>query len=237
LNIQKLTAELMQKILVAEGELSISRTLGTFRLRFENDVPVQRSEDAVLEAETAAVREWAARYPELTVTYPQEKTGELTDLKDSSVRIEEYTVSAEIFVPEAFIKMHSGVGFRKILEEQYAQQTAALAEAVGKRLQKHEFRKMRLFGKSPYQRTFVMYVTGEAVRTETWMLPFSRFALDPLLWDSEICGMALLLCERLRGVFSEAFGDGVQLRIGRIEHEQCCTLIPNIMKEDAKCIE
>ena len=234
---QKLTAELMHRMLSAEGDLTITRQLGTYRLRFENGQLVLRTQDAFLEPETAAVREWAAGFPELTVTYPQRKTAELYPVDSSDVRIEEYTLSAQIFVPGEYTEKHSGIGFRKMLETKWEKQTGALTEAVCKRLKKHEFRTLRMFGAGACARNLALYVTAEAVRTDIWMLPFSRFGLYPLIWDMEICGMALLLREKLRAAFSEALGTNTDLRISRAESEQCCVLMPEPVTEEETICE
>lgn len=233
---QKLTAELMHRMLSAEGDLTVTRQLGTYRLRFENGQPVLRTQDVFLEPETAAVREWAAGFPELTVTYPQRKTAELYPAEDGDVRIEEYTLTAEIFVPGEYTEKHSGIGFRNMLETKWEKQTGELAEAVCKRLKKHEFRTLRMFGKGAFARSLTVYVTSEAVRTDIWMLPFARFGLYPLLWDIEICGMALLLREKLRAAFSEALETNTELRVTRAEPEQCCLLMPvPVTEEETIC--
>ena len=236
MNTWKLTNMLLQRTLNADGAFSFEWTLGMFQIRFENGQPVSRTQDAKLEQDAAEMRAWAEQYPMLNVTYPQTKTASVNDPLCKDCCTESFRLAAKISVTEKFIAEQTGAAFRKTLAEEWGANVTALTDAIAKLLRRHEFRTRRLFGKSLTRGKCIVTVSAEKVRSEIWMLPYSRFSLSPLLWDREICGMAVLLRERLHAVFAEGYGAQVSLRIIRNEREQRCMLIPEIIptEEDSE---
>ena len=227
-----LTTEMLHKELMArclDGKaFTVVKELGRFRSQAVKtaegwqEQPLDPIEP--IQAAAAEVRKLAEKFPELNITYPQQLLSEQQPVGDDSLRFTLRRTNAVIKVPEEFARLHSGSDFRRLLEDEWSGQVSALTDAVCKMLRKYELRTARMFS-AQYDRTsVVMQIARENISTEIWQLPFSRYDLYPLLWDSEVCGMAQLLRDRLRGALKEDCDDSHVLTVLRNEQKQQCLL-------------
>lgn len=197
-----LITELLTRCITADGNaFTIRKAIGIYRQHFiltedgwECD---RRTDTTAILARTEQIRQFAAMYPELTVTYPHNV---LQDDRAHTTETElwvESEATALIAVPESFVLKHGGSDFLALLEEQYPETISALAIAAEKRLLRHEVRTQRMFGKNNTVFPVVCNVTADAVCSEIWTLPLAEHGLRPLQWNGEVCGMARALANKL----------------------------------------
>lgn len=189
---------------------------GTAETPLDSFQPIQ---DAV-----AAVKKMLERCPELKATYPQKTVSESYPDGENGPRITLRQTDAVIEVPEEFAAQHSGKSFVGLLEKDWAEQTDTLVQQIAKRLRRYEIRTAAMFS-SAYDRTQItLTVAEEEIRSEIWTYPLEKCGLYPLQWDSEICGMAQFLRDRLDDVLKEDFDHSQVFTILRNETEHYCTL-------------
>lgn len=144
-------------------------------------------------------------------------------------RVEHHEVFAVLTLSKDFVSLHSGADFMALLRAEWSEQTNALAEAAAKHLRRHELRTARMFAERAGVPITLRLESGR-LESDIWSLPLSRFGLMPLMWDSEVCGMARLLAERLRDLLG-----GAEIMVEREEAAWRCrlTLPPGSVNRDA----
>ncbi len=180
----------------------------------------------------AEVRKVAEKFPELTVTYPQQILSQQQPVGNDSLRFLLRRTNAVISVSEAFARLRGGWDFKDMLLDTWQTQTDALILAVCKYLCKFEIKTARMFSEPNVATTVQLRVCSEEISTGIWAVPLSACDLYPLQWDSEICGMALLLADALRLRLQEECGDALRIFVRRDESAQICTLILNYLQQE-----
>ena len=230
-----LTAEMLQTDLfsevIAAGDqgFTMTKTLGT--LEYESDAegnPLPEKNRAVRDAiaqNAAAVRKLAEQYPDLQVTFPQTVVSEKIILTgETEQHFTAARTDAVITVPESFVQVHTGTAFRQLVQNEWASQFTDLTGQIAKRLRKHEMRTAKLFGENPDAASAVIRVTDETVESEIWTLLLAHCGFYPLQWDGEICGMAILLAERLKETLAADCGSMLETTVRRYAKEKFCTV-------------
>ena len=181
---------------------------------------------AQIQAAVSEVRQLAARFPQLHITYPQQLLSEQQPVGDENLRFALRRTNAVIEVPETFARFHGGCDFYALLQNEWQTQTDALTAAVCKRLRKREIRTAEMFG-AQYDRTEIqLHICRTEVCTDIWQIALEDHGLYPLQWDSEICGMAQCLADALRAQLKEDCGETLRISLRREEQaEQCLLLI------------
>ena len=183
------------------GDFTFTKEIGiavTYRNQNDTPLPVkQLSPD--LEINAAAVRGLGERFPSLNISFPATVLSEeKTDEHDGMYNIMTKTrTDAVIQVPAAFSEAHFGIAFQNMLRSDWQQQLTELTAQIAKRLQKHEMKTARLFGKNPDSAAVTFRVTAETAESDIWAILLERCGFYPLQWEGEICGMAKLLSELL----------------------------------------
>lgn len=233
---QNLTTDQLMKELLAEtldtngAGFTLKKMLGTVELRRNgNGEPLPETDASArtnVEMNAAAVRLLSERIPSLKITYPRTVLSETAVVGQNDITY--YTMmrtDAIIEVPEDFAQIHCGSAFQKLMNEEWSAQLADLTGQIAARLKKHELRTNRLFGKEDAKAAEVKFcVTAENIETDIWCIPLRRCGLYPLQWDGEICGMALLLKERLKEPLAEICGEVLEIAAARDNDQKLCTV-------------
>jgi hypothetical protein len=152
-----------------------------------------------IEMNAAAVRMLGERYPDLKIKYPQTVVSEKTVMTGGQKQyFTETRTDAVIQAPDSFVQVHTGAAFRQLLTEEWNEQLSKLTEQIVKRLRRHELRTARMFGGNPDAAAVHFRVTEDTAESDIWTVQLSHCGFYPLQWDGEICGMALLLAEKLK---------------------------------------
>lgn len=202
-----LSTELFTRCITADSEaLTIEKHLGLYRQRFvrtEDGWECNLRTDTTLIIHlTDQIRQFAALYPELKVTYPHKI---LSDERATTEKNEAWVESAALAVlevPEAFVKKYSGSDFLALLKQDWSAQLSALADAVKERLLRHEIRTRQMFGGKAPCHHVQCEIAADAVCSAIWYLPLSAYGLYPLQGNAELCGMARALAEKLGELLS-----------------------------------
>lgn len=230
LTTESLASELFSEaIAAADQSFTMRKELGTVTDRRDaegNPGPdTSRTARTQIEMNAAAVRMLAERFPELKVTYPQTKVSEKTvRTGDTEYTCTESRTDALISVPESFVQVHTGAAFRQLVAAEWTAQFTELTEQIVRRLRKHEIRTARMFGSNPESDAAVFRVTEETVESEIWTVLLTHCGFYPLQWDGEICGMAILLADRLKEALREDCGTLLETAVRRNAKEKCCTV-------------
>lgn len=239
LNAQALIAELLSQTLSAEADgFTLTKPLGVTTVSVREDgEPMPGSLHAAPEIEqnAAAVRIFAKKYPELKITYPQTVISESEESKPDE---EPYTVrrirtDARIEVPSEFVRQHNGSDYQELVQKDSAAQLENLTAQICKKIRRHELRTAELFSDTADDLTVTLRITEDAVSSDIWMIPLSRYGFFPLLWDTEICGMAVLLSKRLTEVIPAERGTQERIGVSRDDASQSCSVtIHYSLKQD-----
>lgn len=197
-----LRMELFSRCITAEGkDFTIRRVLGTYRqhfIRTEDGWQCDsRSDASHIHAITGQIRQFAAMYPELTVTYPHTVLSDPRAETDKDEAWVDSEAIALISVPADFAARHGGEHFLSVLQEGWQEQLTGLAIAAQQRLLRHEIRTRQMFGEDPSVISAVIFVGTESVFSEIWEIPLEKAGLHHLRWDEEVCGMARALALKL----------------------------------------
>ncbi|MCQ2407086.1 MAG: hypothetical protein MJ065_00975 [Oscillospiraceae bacterium] len=239
LNAQALIAELLSRSLRADAEgFTMTKPLGvtTVSIRADGE-PLPGSLHAAPEIEqnAAAVRIVAQEYPELKITYPQTV---ISECEDSQSGQDPHTVrrirtDAHIEVPSEFVRQHNGSDYQELIQKDAAAQLESLCTQICKKIRRHELRTAELFSAAADNLTASFRITEETVSSDIWMIPLSRYGFYPLLWDTEICGMAVLLSRRLTEIIPAARGTQERIAVTRDDAFQSCSVtIHYSLKQD-----
>lgn len=232
---EKISADLLMKELLAEAMLSggnaftIEKTLGTVESRRDENGNLLPDTDTAartdVEINAAAVRLLAERVPSLKISYPGKVLAEQTVCTgDVTVYSTLTRTDALIEVPEDFVQVHCGISFQKLMQEGWSEQLGDLTAQIAERLKKHEMRTNRLFGKEDAASAAVSFrITSETAESDIWCIPLHKCGLYPLQWDGEVCGMALLLIERLKEALN-GITDVLEIAAKRDEKQKLCTV-------------
>ena len=230
LTAQSLAAELLADLMTAEDQgFTIQKPLGSVEYSANEDGTPGKEQNPQarvdIETNAAAVRMLAERWPELKITYPQTVVSEKTVWTNGEPQhFTELRTDAVICVPELFVQVHSGASFRSLVQEEWRSQLTDLAEHITKRLRRHELRTARMFGPETDAGAAVFRVKEDTVESDIWRISLSQCGFYPLQWDGEICGMALLLAERLKETLAGDCGTMLETAVRRREEEKCCTV-------------
>ncbi len=230
LTTEMLRTELFSEVLAAKDQgFTMTKELGVIEFRTDADGnPIQdmnRTARGEIAQNAAEVRKLAELYPDMKVTYPQTVVSEKTIRTDDTEQHFKATrTDAVICVPESFVQVHTGTAFRQLVQNEWTLQFTDLANQIAKRLRKHEMRTAKLFGENPEAAAAVIRVTEETVESEIWTLLLSHCGFYPLQWDGEICGMAILLAERLKEALAEDCGSMLETTVRRYAKEKYCTV-------------
>ncbi|MBR4201711.1 MAG: hypothetical protein IKQ91_10670 [Oscillospiraceae bacterium] len=224
-----LAAELLNETMLAEGRgFTITKTLGilqTTRTGSGDPVPVQDVTRTEIEINAAAVRLLGERFPMLKITYPQTKLSEKSILTGQDpLIITETRTDAVIIVPEEFVQIHCGTAFQKLLQTEWAAQLDDLTAQIVKRLRRHELRTAEMFSDQALSASAAFFLTEDTAESGIWTLPISRCGFLPLQWDGEICGMALLLADRLKMLLADECGSMLEIAVRRDDAKKRCTV-------------
>ena len=234
-----LERELFSEILTAEDQgFTLTKQLGTVESETdtEGNLLFQPASEAriQIEANAAAVRLLGERYPALTIKYPQTVISEKTVRKDDTEQhFAETRTDAVIDVPEHFVQVHSGAAFRQLMEAEWTEQLTELTNQIAKRLRRHEMRTARMFGSNPDFASAVFRVTEDTAASDIWTVVLSNCGFYPLQWDGEICGMAMLLAQRLKEALAEDCGSLLKISLRREPAQKSCIVALNYsIKQD-----
>lgn len=222
----QLTAALMQQVIDTNGAaFTFETVLGNYETTEQKTAEGWQTSACSplneIAAGTEQVRELGNRFSSLKITYPQKELSAEHPSGNTAERIVLRQSQAHIKVPEDFAQLHSGVIFRRLLSEKWAEQTADLTAEIAAHLRRYELRSALLSGGDPVIR---LRVESETAAGESWMLPLSQFGLFPLGWDAEIVGMASDIADTLRNSLREECGAGFDVRVRRDEDAQCCVI-------------
>ena len=215
-----LAAELFSEAMRTNGKgFTLTKELGTLH------APGDTTE---LEMNAAAVRGLADRFPDLNITYPRTVLpGEEPDDPDAFCPSR---TDAVIIVPDAFVEVHCGTAFQQIVLEKYQEPLRELTAQIAKRLQRHEMKTTRLFGKEP---SASFRITAETAESGIWTVMLEHCGFYPLQWDGEVCGMALLLKQTISEAFADCSEEITEITAVRDPKQKCCTLtVQYSMKQD-----
>ena len=224
-----LAAELLNETLFAgDSGFTMTKELGILQIAQtgqEAPLPVDRNAQTQIEINASAVRMLGERFPMLHITYPQTVLSEKTDLTGTAPRsITETRTDAVITVPEEFVQLHCGTAFRQLLLSEWTAQLDDLTAQLTKRLRRHELRTAEMFAGDALSASASFRVTEDVIESEIWTLPLSRCGFLPLQWDGEICGMALLLADRLKMLLAADCGSMLETAVRRDAAKKCCTV-------------
>lgn len=221
-----LAAELLAESLNSEQGFTITKTLGTVKTRRAADGTMWVLSDAeAADVSRAAVKMVQERFPELDIRFRGVTVSEAAVRTDD----EEFTdiatrTEAVIAVPDSFVQHHNGTHFRQILQDEWLPQLSDLTEHITARLRRHEIRTARMFGRNPLAAAASFRITEDTAESDIWTIPLARCGFYPLQWDSEICGMALLLAERIKEALTEDCGSMLETAVRRNHKNRHCTV-------------
>lgn len=230
LTTEALSAELMNEtMLAADKGFTLTKPLGTLlTARAGTGAPYSASPAAArteIEMNAAAVRMLGTRFPALKITYPQTVISEKTvHTGTEPIYYTETRTDAVIEVPEDFVQNHSGTAFRQLLQNDWLPQLGDLTVQIANRLRKHELRTARMFGDDAQAAAASFRLTDDTAESDIWVIPLSRCGFYPLQWDGEICGMALMLAERLKEALAQDCGTLLETAVRRSETKRSCTV-------------
>lgn len=212
----QLADELFSELLLQNGK-GFTRTKQLGRVQGQHNA-------AALIENAAAVRGLADRYPDLHITYPCTVLSEAENISRTD---------AVISVPDSFAELHCGIAFQQLMQEKYQQQFEELTAQIVSRLRRHEFKTNRLFGVNPLAGAASFRITEETAESDIWTVLLENCGLYPLQWDSEVCGMALLLRETLPAALAEDGREILEIAVQRMPSEKSCALtVYYSMKQD-----
>lgn len=231
----KLTAEMLQTELFAEtiaaGDqgFTLKKELGILEYETDADGNLLPERNLTVRGEieqnAAEVRKLTELYPDLKASFPQTVvTEKIVKTGDVEQHFTATRTDAVITVPESFVQVHTGTAFRQLVQNEWTSQFTDLTGQIAKRLRKHEIRTARLFGENPDAAAAVIRVTDETVESEIWTLLLSHCGFYPLQWDGEVCGMAILLAERLKEALAADCGTLLETSVRRYAKEKYCTV-------------
>lgn len=228
LTTEMLEEELRNRALQQNGAgFTVTKALGTVSVREGGDgsrelIAGRAASDEITQA-AEAIRALGRQIPELKITYPQTVLSEKQEQHgDTSYQVITSRTDAAIEVPEALSAQYSGAEFRKLMEAEWQEQTERLTAAITARLRRHEFRTARLFGTDKAASTAVFRLTSETAESDIWLIPIDRCGLYPLVWDHEICGLSVLLAQRLKGTLADACKELCSITVRRDPAQQSC---------------
>ncbi len=228
LTTEMLEEELRNRALQQSGAgFTVTKELGKVTVREGEDgsrtviAGKAASEEIAQAADT--IRALGKQIPELKITYPQTVLSEEQERRgDTSYTAITSRTDAVIEVPESLSAQYSGAEFRHLMTSEWSEQTEKLAAAIAANLRKHEFRTERMFGTDDNEAAAVFRVTAETAESDIWLLPIDRCGLYPLAWDQEICGLSVLLAQRLKESLADACGELRSITVKRDPGQQCC---------------
>ena len=224
-----LAAELLDEAMLSGGKgFTLTKTLGILQTTQNSSgdpVPAMDGARTEIEINAAAVRMLGERFPILNITYPQTKLSEKNVLTGAEpVIITETRTDAMIHVPDEFVQLHCGTAFQQLLQTEWAPQLDNLTAQIVRRLRRHELRTAEMFAGNKKAAASAFRLTEDMAESDIWMLPLSRCGFLPLQWDNEICGMALLLAERLKMLLADDCGSMLEIAVRRDAAKKCCTV-------------
>lgn len=186
-----------------------------------------------LQSATMVVHDTLKKYPAWTAAFPQTVLrDERTEENSSNTARRIVRGEAVLTISEEFATEHSGIGFCKLLETQWKPQMDTLLQKLQKNLLRCEMRTERLFGKDGISYQARIYVEKDSISSDSWTLPYHAAEMYPLLWDNEICGMALCLCKQIPEL-AKTNTQTVSVTLQREEQQQRCVLVLSIKEETA----
>ena len=231
LTTEMLAAELFSEAISAKDSgFTLTKVLGTAESgKDENGelLPMPHSDARTqIEMNAAAVRMLGERYPDLKIKYPQTVVSEKTVMTGGQKQyFTETRTDAVIQAPDSFVQVHTGAAFRQLLTEEWNEQLSKLTEQIVKRLRRHELRTARMFGGNPDAAAVNFRVTEDTAESDIWTVQLSHCGFYPLQWDGEICGMALLLAEKLKEALADDCGTLPETAVRRDPKQKCCTVV------------
>ncbi len=206
LTADSLTGELFARALRAEDQsFCLTKTLGTVNDTETADEngeahhAFSSSERLSVEMNASAVRILKEHFPELQIRYPQTVESEKTVQNGEQTQIiRQIRTDAVIQVPEEFVQIHTGASFRQLMKAEWTKQLDSLTEQIVSRLRRYEIKTERMFGGGAETAALSFRVTEETAESDIWTVMLKQCGFYPLQWDGEICGMAMLLAERLK---------------------------------------
>lgn len=229
LSADRLAAKLLDETLSNEHGFTMTKTIGTVKTRCAPDgrtwILSDDAEQAGPEVNRSAVLLLRQRFPELNIRFCGTTVSETTVFTDDEELRDIVTrTDALIEVPDSFVQFHCGAAFRQLLQDEWQPQLTDLVSRIVNRLRKHELRTTRMFGASPYAAAAVLRITEDTAESDIWVIPLQRCGFYPLQWDGEVCGMALLLAERLREALAEDCGSLLETAVQRDDTNRQCAL-------------
>ena len=226
---EMLTRALVNRMMLSGGKaFTLEQELGRYQKQLVGCGDTWRQTGCTslhqIQAGTALAKQVAEDYPGMELRFPQKLISAMQPVGNESVRTELCAATVQFSVPEKMIRQHTGADFRALLEDKWQTQTAELTQAAAKLLRKYELRTLRLFGRVPDGRPLQIRVTSEHAATEIWTLPLARCGFYPLLWDSEVSGLSLLLADTLTALLRPEIGEKFRICVTREEQAQCCLL-------------
>lgn len=229
-----LSTELFTRCIAADNKaLVIEKHLGRYRQRFVRTEDgwecAFRTDTTQIIRMTDQIRQFAALYPELKVSYPHKILNDARETVENHEAWVDSEALAVLEVPEAFVNQYSGSDFLVLLKQDWSVQVSALADAVAARLRRYEIRTRQMFGRRESSLHVQCEVTADAICSDIWHLPLSAHGLYPLQGNAELCGMARALAETLSEMH---FGKtGVYCRY---DQTKCLHYIVDLCIEDSE---
>ena len=228
LTTEMLEEEIRNRALQQNGAgFTVTKELGTVSVREGEDgsrvLVAGKAASEEIEHSAEAIRALGKQIPELKITYPQTVLSEEKETRgDASYTVITSRTDAAIEVPESLSAQYSGAEFRRLMASDWSEQTGRLAAEIAANLQKYEFRTERLFGTDDNAATAVFRVTAETAESDIWLLPIDRCGLYPLAWDQEVCGLSVLLAQRLKESLADACKELCSITVRRDPAQQSC---------------
>lgn len=232
----QLTADLLAEELFSEAMqaqdhgFTMTKTLGTVEYRTDQDgnplAEQNSSARTAVERNAAAVRLLTERFPSLQIKYPQTIVSEKTTMNDTATEhTTEIRTDAVIQVTDDFVQNHTGTAFRQLLETGWKEQLDQLLEQIVKRLRRYEMRTARMFQDDWRSLTASFRITEDMAESDIWTVLLTSCGFYPLQWDGEICGMAMLLAERLKTALADDCDTLLETSVRRDPKRKCCTVV------------
>lgn len=239
LNAQALITEILARSLSAETEgFSLTKPLGATTVAVKPDgepLPGSLRAEPEIEQNAAAIRLLIKQYPEMKVTYPQTLISEREEIHPDKTpyTVRKLRTDAVIQVPSEFVRQHNGIDYQELVQKDSGEQLEKLTGQICKKLRKHELRTAELYAEENDGLTMTFRINSETAESDIWMIPLSRYGFYPLLWDNEICGLAVLLSGRLGEVIPPERGTQKSISVIRDNESHCCSVtIRYSLKQD-----
>lgn len=233
----QLTTELLTDMLFAETiraqdqEFTMVKPLGTVSYKTDQDGnPIAAMPESdwlalAVAQHAAAVRKLKENFPALQIRYPQTVISEKeTSVGKETQHFVTIRIDAVITAPESFVQEHTGTAFRQLLESEWTKQIGDLTEQIANRLRRHEFKTERMFGKDSNAAAVSFRITEDSAESDIWTILLKHCGFYPLQWDGEICGMALMLAERLKTALEADCGTLLETAVRRDAKQKCCVV-------------